>query len=277
MKPLLAVLVPAITLLVGCAAPSYTAYDDGIRLYREGYYASARDAFDSAVRQDPKQAAAWNNRGVARARLGDLQGAVQDYTQALALAPRDAEIVFNRGNAYAAAGNLPAAVADFTAATSLRPGYSQAFFNRGAVRAAAGDYPGALADWQWAVDIEADPWTKSAMRRGSGLDYASASPTSATAVTPSSAQGGVVVTTTPAVPPAMPAPPPGTAPPPPTPDAMTGASLDVRALVARAMGREVDGDRPGAVADLRAAVMAEPDPARRARIDRLLRILEASR
>jgi hypothetical protein len=61
------------------------------------------------------------------------------------------------------------------------------------------------------------------------------------------------------------------APPP------TGATLDVKALVARAMGREVEGDRPGAVADLRAALMAETDATRRARIDRLLRILEASR
>jgi hypothetical protein len=43
------------------------------------------------------------------------------------------------------------------------------------------------------------------------------------------------------------------------------------------MSREVEGDRPGAVADLRAALMAEQDPARRARIDRLLRVLESSR
>jgi tetratricopeptide (TPR) repeat protein len=276
MKRLLAVLVPAVTVLVGCAAPNYTAYEDGIRLYREGYYASARDAFDTAVRRDPKLAAAWNNRGVARTRLGDLEGAVQDYTQALSLAPADAEILFNRGNAHAAAGNLQAAIADFTTATTIRPGYAQAYYNRGAVRAVAGDHRGARADWQWAVDIEPDPWTKAAMRRGSGLvDDAYASPTSA-APAPRDGQGGVVVTTPP-VTPGIPAQSAGTPPPSPTPGAPSGVSLDVRALVARAMGREVDGDRPGAVADLRAAVMAERDPARRARIDRLLRILEASR
>jgi hypothetical protein len=42
------------------------------------------------------------------------------------------------------------------------------------------------------------------------------------------------------------------------------------------MAREVEGDRAGAIADLRAAVMAEPDPARRERVDRLLRSLEAA-
>ena len=289
MKRLLAVLVPVL-LLVGCAAHRSTAYEDGIRFYREGQYAAAREAFESAVRQEPQFAAAWNNRGVARARLGDLGGAVQDYTHAMALAPNDAEIAFNRGNAYAAAGNLSAAAVDFTTATSLRPGYAQAFFNRGAVRAAAGDYAGALKDWQWAIDVESDPWTKSAMRRGSGIDHASAALVSAVPMPRDVQGGGVVVSTTasggvvtsPTAPPpavivpAPGAPPVAVAPPAPAPP-MSSTALDVRALVARAMSREVDGDRPGAVADLRAALMAEQDPARRARIDRLLRILEASR
>jgi hypothetical protein len=43
------------------------------------------------------------------------------------------------------------------------------------------------------------------------------------------------------------------------------------------MSREVDGDRAGAVADLRAAVMMETDATRRERIDRLLRALEGTR
>jgi hypothetical protein len=42
------------------------------------------------------------------------------------------------------------------------------------------------------------------------------------------------------------------------------------------MAREIDGDRAGALEDLRAAAMAEPDPARRARVDRLLQALEAA-
>jgi tetratricopeptide (TPR) repeat protein len=258
MKPPLALLLPLAALLTACATPGMTAFDDGVRLYREGYYASARDAFDTAVRENPRNATAFNNRGVARARLGDLNGAVMDYTYAMQLAPADAEVVFNRGNAYAAAGNLPAAINDFTTAVTLRPTYSQAYFNRGTVRSVVGDANGAVTDWQWAMDVERDPWTRAAMRRGSGLDYAYASPApERAAVTPPAA----------AI----------TPPPPPSPEAVAPQTLDVRALVARAMAREVDGDRAGAIADLRGAVMAEPDATRRARIDRLLRVLEASR
>ena len=238
MKQSLALLVPVAALFVSCASPGTTSFVDGVRFFREGYFASARDAFDVAVQLDPKSPAAWNNRAASRARLGDLDGAVQDYTRALQLAPSDAEVVFNRGNAYAAAGNLSAAINDFTAAISLRTDYARAYFNRGTARSVTGDYAGAISDWQWAVNTELDPWTRAAMRRGSGLDAASALP-SAVATAP--------------------------------------APLDVRALVARAMSREVEGDRAGAVADLRAAAVAEPDLDRRARIDRLLRGLDTQR
>jgi tetratricopeptide (TPR) repeat protein len=263
MKPSSSALITAAALLAACVSPSYVAFDDGVRLYQERYYTSARDAFDTAVQQNPRSVPAWNNRAVARARLGDHDGAVRDYSQALALAPADAELYFNRGNAFAAAGNHEAAIGDFTAATTLRPGYARAYFNRGIVRVAAGDDSGAITDWQRAVDLEPDPWTKAAIRRGSGLDHASALPAPAALPAPRTS-----VAVSPAVTPP---------PPPPTSQALSPEALDVRALVARAMGREVDGDRAGAIADLRAAVTLEPDATRRARIDRLLRVLEASR
>ena len=233
MKPL-ALLIPAAFLLTACSA-QMTAFDEGVRLYRDGSYASARDAFDSAAQANPRSATSISNRGVAKARLGDVEGAIADYTQAMQLAPADADIAFNRGNAYAAVGNLPAAIGDFTTAVTLSPGHALAYFNRGTVRAATGDVAGAASDWQWAVEVERDPWTKAAMRRSASLDYVSASP--------------------------------GRGP----------QALDVRAYVARALSREVEGDRLGAIADLRAAVMMETDATRRERIDGLLRALESSR
>jgi len=258
----IALVILAASFLTGCAASSTNAFYDGVRLYREGYYVSARHAFDSAILHDPKMVAAWNNRGVARVRMGDLDGAVIDYTRALQLAPGDAEVYFNRANAYAAAGNYPPAIADYTTATTIQPMYSQAFFNRGTVRVAAGDYTGALADWQWAITLEPDPWMKTAMARGAGFDTATTGLALPREVaSPSTAAPTVVMKT----------------PPPPTPDAVLSQSLDVRALVARAMGREVDGDRAGAIADLKSAYILEPDTARRARIDDLLRTLEAGR
>jgi tetratricopeptide (TPR) repeat protein len=257
MKPSLALLIiPAALLLTACAANDMTPYYDGVRLYREGWYGSAKDAFDTAVARNPANAAAINNRGVAKARLGDLEGAVTDYTLALQRTPQDPEIVFNRANAYAAAGNLPAAIKDFTTATAMKPDYAQAFFNRGTVRAALGDTAGALSDWQFAIAVDRDPWAKASMARAVGLDYTAAASPSALV-----RDGGGTVAVMP--------------PAPPSPEA-TLARPDVQTLVSRAMAREVEGDRLGAIADLREAVMAEPDPVRKARVDRLLRSLETA-
>jgi tetratricopeptide (TPR) repeat protein len=238
-------------LLTACATQT-TAFDEGIRLYREGSYTAAREAFDSAARANPRSATSINNRGVARARLGDLDGAIADYTEAMRLMPTDPEFVFNRGNAYAAVGNYAGAINDFTAAVGLSPGYAQAYFNRGTIRAAIGDVPGAVTDWHWAADLERDPWTKAAMRRSAGLDYVSAMP--------ASSRRSVRIPIADEIE-AQVAPPP----------------LDARALVARAMSREVDGDRLGAIADLREAATMETDTTRRERIDRLLRDLESAR
>jgi hypothetical protein len=56
--------------------------------------------------------------------------------------------------------------------------------------------------------------------------------------------------------------------------AMPGQDLDARALATRAVSREIDGDRTGAIDDLSAAIVKENDPARRANLQNLLRFLQ---
>ncbi len=62
--------------LAGCST-GMGAFDRGLALYRQGRYAEARAAFDEAIGETPDSAAAWTNRGIARVRLGDLDGALQ--------------------------------------------------------------------------------------------------------------------------------------------------------------------------------------------------------
>jgi|SRR5215831_2401062 len=64
------------------------------------------------------------------------------------------------------------------------------------------------------------------------------------------------------------------APPSPT---ETAEELDARSLANRALSRELDGDRPGAIADLSAAIAKESDPARRASMENLLQLLQSPR
>src|SRR5205809_1061144 len=142
----------ALVALAACASP--TAFDRGLTHLRGGRYAQAQADFDETL---GTSAAALANRGVARARQGDLDGAIEDYTRALELAPEDAEILFNRGNAWVAKGEYQRAVADFMRAVEADPGHAQALGSRALTRELQGDHAGALEDLRAAIAQETDP------------------------------------------------------------------------------------------------------------------------
>jgi len=267
-------------ILSACAVTGPRA-TDGRVLYESGNYLAANDAFTDDIRLHPYSAAAWNNRAVSRVRLGDLNGAVRDYNRAIELSPSDGELYFNRGNALVAAGQYREALVDFDRAVYLTPNYAPAIFNRGTAYALAGNGDAARRDWQAAIQLEGDPYVKSAMRRSAGLDMTAA-------VTPVGAPVGQPTTASTIAPPPAPGTRPGV-PQPSTPataafpnvsasqPAASPMAIDARALASRAISRELDGDRAGALADLNAAVALEPDAARREAIARLMRLLDTPR
>jgi hypothetical protein len=55
------------------------------------------------------------------------------------------------------------------------------------------------------------------------------------------------------------------------------APLDSRALAARGLEKELQGDHDGALADLRAALVIEPDPERQLGIRNLIQLLDTRR
>ena len=71
-------------------------------------------------------------------------------------------------------------------------------------------------------------------------------------------------------------PAPAAAPPAPAAaaPALPAQASDPQSLATRALDKELGGDREGAIADLRAAVAGEKDPARRRNFQNLLRLLE---
>jgi len=271
----------AVAAAAGCATAP-TALDRGIAHYQAGQYFFAADDFNDAIRQSPNNVDAYVNRGITRVRLGELNAAIEDYNRAVQLAPGDPEIYFARGNALVAAGQYGPAIDDFTRAVGLSPQFAKAWFNRGTARSLAGQGDAAMKDWLQAVTVETDPWAKAAMRRSAGLEPASA----VAAVASPAGQPTTVGTVAPAPPPGMgsnavPLPPPATlaATPPASPAAgpPTARSTDARALATRAMSRELDGDRAGALADLRSALTLESDPSRRGHIQALIQLLESAR
>ncbi len=254
-------LVPLVSASTACASSRMTSLDHGLALYRDGRYQQAMLAFDNAVLEHPNSVAAYNNRGAARLHVGHHVGALADYTKAIELAPTDPELYFNRANVYMALGNYDFAVQDLNRAIAIAPHYAKAHFNRGTARLRLGDGAGAEADWRYAIAIEPDPFAQAAMVRSAGLAPSDVQVRTAVSRIPGTVTTAVVIPSE--APSALPGAP------------VTSDVLDARALALRGLSRHLDGDRAGAIADLRAALTIETDATRRAQLTQFLTELES--
>ena len=81
----------------------------------------AVDDYTSAVGLDPQYAKAYNNRGNARATLGDLEGGVEDFDTALDLDGSLTLTYYNRGLIHYRLGNYQEAIADLERYLELVP------------------------------------------------------------------------------------------------------------------------------------------------------------
>jgi tetratricopeptide (TPR) repeat protein len=91
------------------------------------------------------------SRGVERKRIGDLDGAIADYSAAIALDPKDVFAYNNRGNSWRDKGNLSRAIEDYSAALRIDPGYTAAYVNRGLVYEKMKNLDAARADYREAI------------------------------------------------------------------------------------------------------------------------------
>ncbi|HYY93402.1 MAG TPA: tetratricopeptide repeat protein [Pyrinomonadaceae bacterium] len=81
----------------------------------------------AAQEKEPQTAADYNNRGIARRKSGDLDGAIADATKAIGLNPDYAAAYNNRGNARKNKGDYDGAIADYTKVIALDAGYANAY------------------------------------------------------------------------------------------------------------------------------------------------------
>jgi len=91
-------------------------------------------------------AVAFSNRGIAYARKGQYDRAIEDLDQAIRLNPNYTEAFRNRGTAYGLKGQLDRAIQDYDQAIRLNPNYAEAYNNRGLTKRAKGDSAGGDAD-----------------------------------------------------------------------------------------------------------------------------------
>jgi tetratricopeptide (TPR) repeat protein len=119
----------------------------------QGNYSQAIVDYNLALGQisQPKNillADIYNDRGLARLELQDLEAAMVDFSRAIKLDANDYRAYFNRGCACGRKGDNFGALRDFSKVINLKPDSALAYVNRGVTRYHLGYYQGAIADLQ---------------------------------------------------------------------------------------------------------------------------------
>ena len=131
-----------------------SAYNDrGMARYKLGHKQSAVEDLTRAIELNPYQAKYYSNRAFVLTRLKDYTGAIADYNSALLLNPNLAQAYFNRGAIRLHMENSLAALADFESAIRLDHNFAKAYFNRGVTRYKLREVQGAFEDFQKAAGL----------------------------------------------------------------------------------------------------------------------------
>jgi lipoprotein NlpI len=101
--------------------------------------------FSQAIRLNPNLAEAFNNRGNAYAQKHDYDRAIQDLNEFIRVMPNFAGGFDNRGIAYLGKGEYDRAIQDFNQAIQLKPS-AEPFAHRGEAYAHKGEYERAIQD-----------------------------------------------------------------------------------------------------------------------------------
>jgi lipoprotein NlpI len=86
--------------------------------------------------------------------MGDLDGAIADFTKAIEFKPDYALAYNNRSIARKAKGDLDGAIADYAKASKLKPDDADAYHEFGCLRYDSHDFTNALADFCKAVELD---------------------------------------------------------------------------------------------------------------------------
>lgn len=112
-------------------ASAHGLFSAGNEAFREGDWERAIRLYNEAESKDfPQKAELLRARGLAKLRMGDHEGASEDYTQSMAYEANNAIAYHNRGIAKYNMGNYSGAVRDFTEALMKSPNSAIAHFWR---------------------------------------------------------------------------------------------------------------------------------------------------
>jgi tetratricopeptide (TPR) repeat protein len=139
--------IAATILWPAMAAAQENNFQQGLEALANRDYDLAISCFNEEIRQHPREAVAFANRGNAFVGKGELEKAITDFSQAIRLNPSDSHAYTNRGYAYDARGEYDRAIADYNLALKVNPKDSDAYYNRGNAYRTKGNFEQAVLDY----------------------------------------------------------------------------------------------------------------------------------
>jgi protein O-mannosyl-transferase len=130
--------------------------------------------WDNVVDKYEIAVVAFNNRGSAKKLLGDLDGAIYDFSQAIKYKPDYKHAIYNRGTAKKDKGDLKGALEDFDLALLLDPNFGEAYHNRGIARDNLNEFKGAIEDYTKALELDPGnfkPYVNRGVSKGKSGDF----------------------------------------------------------------------------------------------------------
>src|SRR6266496_4120032 len=140
----------------GAEESSADLVNRGIEKAKKGDLDGAIADLDRAAELDRKNDAPYYNRAQAKRLKKDTAGAIADYTKAIELGSTNPAAYNNRGNARVENKDRDGAIADYTRAIELKPDYARAYYNRAVLKKEKGDKAGAAADFKRARMLDPD-------------------------------------------------------------------------------------------------------------------------
>ncbi|KPJ76527.1 MAG: hypothetical protein AMJ54_11430 [Deltaproteobacteria bacterium SG8_13] len=112
----------------GDSRPGVAEYNAGVKLMKQGKYASAQAKFETSLDKNPNMAEAHNNLGYALRKQGSVkyQKALSHYNRAIDLDANLAEAYMYRGVLHMLMGNEEKALQDHRTLTRLNRGLADA-------------------------------------------------------------------------------------------------------------------------------------------------------
>ena len=119
----------------------------------QGKLVEAADAYQTAVRINPKMAEAFSNLGIILESMGQIDDAITVYEKALQLEPNFADALSNYGIVLKHSGRYPEAILAFRKSLNLRPDTAAVWANLGAALVDIGEVEQASAALQRAIEL----------------------------------------------------------------------------------------------------------------------------